>query len=170
MITPDRLKELLEYDPDTGLFIWKVRPLGPKEWNTRFAGKSAFAFVGKRGYCVSTIDNNPALTAHRVAWAIFYGEWPSGEIDHINGVTTDNRIENLRLATSAQNSHNTRSHKDSVSRFKGVSFDSARGKWCAEIMKNGRRWRLGRFSTEEDAAKAYAEKALELHGEYARLS
>lgn len=89
-------------------------------------------------------------------------------VDHINGNKLDNRRCNLRPCTKAQNAHNAKRHRDKTSsRFKGVHFDRARGKWSADIMANGSRRRLGRFETEHEAAEAYRLAAEELHGEFA---
>lgn len=85
-----------------------------------------------------------------------------------NGDKLDNRKANLRSCTKAQNSHNSKSHRDNkYSSAKGVSFDKKRGKWTADIMSCGKRFRLGRFSTESEAAEAYRRSAILLHKEFA---
>lgn len=90
------------------------------------------------------------------------------EVDHINGNKLDNRTVNLRLCTSKNNSWNTMSHRDSTSRHKGVSFDKTRQKWMAQICCHGKNKYLGRFSSEEAAARAYDATARRLHGEFAK--
>jgi len=92
------------------------------------------------------------------------------QVDHINGDTLDNRRENLRLATHAQNQQNRKVRSDSKSGYKGVWYRSDTGKWCAEIKANRKRYCLGSFGTPEDAYKAYCDAAKELHGEFARTA
>ena len=91
-------------------------------------------------------------------------------VDHKDNDKLNNRKSNLRPATKAQNAFNIAAHRDSKSRYKGVSFDKQRGLWCADISGNGKRLRLGRFKTEREVAIAYNRAALELHGEFARLN
>lgn len=88
-------------------------------------------------------------------------------VDHINHDTLDNRRENLRLCSRAENCRNARKRSDGISRFKGVSWDAETGKWRARIDFNGKTINIGRFHEETDAAAAYDRKALELHGEFA---
>ena len=111
-----------------------------------------------------------AIDAHRVAWAIYYGEWPTAHVDHANGNKADNRIGNLRLATRSQNNQNVRSAKNASSNFKGVTWDASRNKWIAGIKKDYKRHNLGRFDTAEAAARAHDDAALRLYGEYAKLN
>src|ERR1700719_1662744 len=100
-IDDDRLRELLSYDPETGVFRWLVR----KRQNVK-AGDVAGSFDGC-GYCKISIDRR-AYKAHRLAWLYMTGEWPPAEIDHINMNRADNRFANLRLATRHQNMANQR--------------------------------------------------------------
>ena len=98
---------------------------------------------------------------------------PGHVVDHINGNRMDNRRENLREATSRENSQNRKAERFSVSKFKGVFFaqDKPRSKpWYAEIRENGRRHFLGCFETEESAAHAYDDAAKKMHGQFARLN
>lgn len=90
--------------------------------------------------------------------------------DHKNGNGLDNRRENLRAATNQQNSQNVSAHRDGTSRFRGVSWDAARGKWTAGIGIDGKRVGLGRFETEEDAARIYDAAAARQFGEFAKLN
>lgn len=99
--SPELLRKLLDYDPETGVLTWKERPRDFFEsdrnwrwWNTRFSGASALSAIEGGGYKSGRIFGRPTK-AHRVAWAIMNGSWPTGEIDHVNGDKTDNRISNL---------------------------------------------------------------------------
>jgi hypothetical protein len=138
-------------------------------WNKRYAGTEALSNVGHHGYPRGNIYNKP-YRAHRVAWALHYGEWPCGEIDHINGIRHDNRICNLRIATGPENSRNLKRRSDNTSGYKGVSKVAATGKWRAYINLNGKQYSLGYYDTAEAAAAAYANAAPKFHGEFARWS
>ena len=106
------------------------------------------------GYLTTSFEKQKRL-AHHVVWAMHHGEWPSGgDIDHINRVRHDNRIENLRLVSRSVNMHNTEAHKDARSAHKGVDFNKARQKWRARICINYKNKQLGYFSTEQAAADA----------------
>lgn len=166
------LRQLLDYNPDTGALTWKRRPRkmfkadGPfRTWNSRFAGKEAFTSVNLSGYRYGTLLYG-VCRAHRVIWKWWTGEDPQ-QVDHINGIRTDNRVANLRSATCHENSRNVRSHKDSTSSFVGVSWDKRRQKWRANIMVAGRARSLGYHAQEEDAARAYDAAAREHHGKFA---
>lgn len=113
-----------------------------------------------------------SLYAHQVAWYLTHGVWPDKFIDHIDGNPANNRLSNLRLATSAQNSYNTRKvGKITSSKYKGVSYDkTSSNKWKASINLHGKRSTIGRYPTEEEAALAYDTRALEVFGEYSRCN
>ena len=111
-ISPNALDEMLLYSPETGAMVWKMRKLHWfsseaqwKRWNTRYVGKPALTYVTPKGYKFGTV-NGVYLLAHRVAWAIVNGSWPSGQIDHQNGDKADNRIVNLRVVCNAENAQN----------------------------------------------------------------
>jgi len=151
-----RLSSRLRYEPDTGNFFWligcgKVKP-GDK---ASYIKDSGYITLGKR-----------RVPAHRVAWFIFYKENPPEFIDHINGDRCDNRICNLRAATISQNQMNKKKGLSNTSGVKGVHFDSWSGRWRAEIKLNGIKMKIGRFTSKEEAHKAYCEKAKELFGEF----
>jgi hypothetical protein len=167
-MTAGEVHMALAYDPDTGSLVWKRRANCSPQWNGRFAGKEA-GYILRHGYRLIEINNQPFL-AHRLVWLIFYGEWPSYEIDHMNGIRADNRIANLREATREENGRNQKKHKDGRSRFKGVSWAKWAGRWEANIRLCGKKKRLGYFVSEEDAADAYNAAAAESYGEFARLN
>lgn len=96
---------------------------------------------------------------------------PDGfQTDHVNGDRLDNRKCNLRSCSGSQNAANVKSHADSVSKYKGVYWDKTHNRWRAEITKNKKRLRIGRFRTEEAAAIAYNEAAIKIHMNFARLN
>lgn len=138
-------------------------------WNTKYAGKEAFTAIGNHGYLTGSV-NDKMYTAHRVIWAIVYGEWPEHQIDHVNAIRTDNRISNLREATQQENNRNLRISKANSSGFKGVSWHSKTGKWVSYIRdSNGERKHLGLFATPESAHAAFCDAARKYHGEFARF-
>ena len=172
----DILKELLDYNSETGKLYWKKRnrkyfssDRDWKRWNTRYSEKEAFTAKGKSGYYLGRIFNKMYLT-HRVIWALHYGKWPSLEIDHINNIRDDNRICNLREATHQQTSQNRTSHKVSTSKYLGVYWYTRGEKWRAQIRINNINKNLGFFHNEEDAAKAYDKAAKKNHGEFANFN
>lgn len=163
-ITAKQLRAVLEYEPHTGLFIWRRRKK-TDPFNS-WAGLRAGA---KRdlGYIVIRI-NYRLYRAHRLAWLYVHGRWPKGEVDHINGDPSDNRIANLRLATSGLQKSNARRRSDNTSGYKGVWWEKRRKHWVAEIRHKGQRHHLGAFVTAEDAYVARIEAANRLHGAFAR--
>lgn len=161
--SPDELRQLLDYDPDTGALTWKAREskhfpnpgkIGAdavcRAWNKRYAETPAFKNVNIKGYKQGTI-NCIKVEAHRVCFAIFYRYWPS-EVDHVNGSKGDNRISNLREVSRQQNSCNRSRRVDNKTGVTGVVLRS--GKYIARIQVNGREKRLGIFDNLSDAAIA----------------
>ena len=98
--------------------------------------------------------NGKQLMAHRIIWALHYGEWPKGQIDHIDGNGLNNRLSNLRDVSHSENQRNQRLHSRNKSGYRGVSLDRRTGKWQAHIWSNGKRIYLGRFDTALAAGEA----------------
>ena len=161
-LTLDRVREFLEYDPPTGKFTWRKRT------SNRIAVGGVAGVKAANGYTYITLDNYKLL-AHRVAWLYVYGEWPEGQIDHINRDRSDNRLSNLRLASMSENVCNGTLRSTNTSGFRGVSLDKrkTKKKWLAQIVKDGKQHGLGYYATKEEAYDAYRRAAIELHGKFA---
>jgi hypothetical protein len=154
------LKEILHYDPETGIWTWKVSRGRVK------VSQRAGSYDYKNGpRWVISIDRKNYL-ASRLAWFYVTGEWPVHEIDHKNRNPADNRWENLREATRQQNSHNQSKRKTNTSGLKGVRWKKANQKWRAEIRVDGKSVHLGYFDSKEQASAAYRDAARQLHGEF----
>jgi len=162
-VTPENLRQLLRYDPLTGLFVWLVRPNGRVPAG-RIAGSP-----NKDGYIQIKIKGR-LFGAHRLAWMHVHGGWPAEEVDHKNGKRSDNRIDNLRIATRVDQMANLSVPKSNTSGFKGVSRDKTGRRWRANIIIGGKQKHLGIFDTPELAHEAYAAAAISKSGEFARLS
>lgn len=146
------LRNALIYDPESGALTWRRRTDVPEGWNRKHAGRPAFTAVQK-GYRVGKLGG-VSYMAHRVVWAIYYGENPESEIDHINGNPSDNRIANLRAADRSINNRNRARLKSNRSGFTGVIWGRSAGKWIAQIEIDGQRKHLGTFAAKEDAIAA----------------
>jgi hypothetical protein len=160
MLTQTELKRLLHYDPETGIF-------------TRLIAKCNKVKVGEmvgnrnpKGYLRVNIMNKTHLL-HRLAWLYVYGYSPK-EIDHINGVKDDNKIENLREAERYENMWNRDKPSTNTSGYKGVDWDRQKMKWRARCRLDGKRKHLGFFDTKDMAAEAYKMFAKNNHGEFYR--
>jgi hypothetical protein len=150
-LTQERLKKLLSYDPDTGVFIWLVRPSHSHVHVGDLAGTK-----DPSGYIYIKISGKRYF-AHRLAWLYVYGEWPRHNIDHKDGIGDNNRIANLRDVTQSINAQNIKkANADSKTGVLGVTRYKG-GKYRALIMINGRNKHLGLFDTAEQAHNAYLE-------------
>lgn len=147
MLTAERLRELVSYNPETGAFHWIV----DKSSKARAGCRIGSAHTA--GYLTVRVDGTAHLL-HRLAWLYTHGRWPVDQIDHINGDRADNRLANLRECSNAQNCQNVRAHADGSGMI-GASFDKRRGKWVAGIGVSGRRHFLGYFPTQREAHAAY---------------
>lgn len=148
MLTQERLHELLNYNPFTGIFTWKVNRSNIK------IGDVAGTNNGK-DYLVLRIDKH-RYYCHRLAWLYVHGNFSKNNIDHINGIRFDNRISNLREATYSENMQNRKSSpSNSTTGFLGVMFDKSRSQWKATIKVNGVYKYLGRYNSAEEAHQAY---------------
>lgn len=170
------LKQLIAYDAESGNLIWKVRGREfftsdriCNSWNGSYAGKVAGCVDGK-GY-VKVALFNKGYRGHRVAWAVYYGEWPPAdmEIDHIDTNSLNNRIDNLRLVTRGQNECNKRKRRNTKSPLKGVSWNGQKKKWMATLAIDGKVRKIGFFSTDLEAHLCYCEAAAREYGQYARF-
>jgi len=164
----DTLRRILHYDPTIGEFTWRARHDVRAAWNTRYAGRLA-GFDWRAGTNVTyrsiRVFDWPRL-AHRLAWLYMTGEWPLIVVDHIDRNGLNNAWSNLRAATKSQNAANSSHPITNTTGFKGVSLCKI-GKFRATIRIDGRQKWLGRFSTAEEAARAYRDAAIEKSGEYA---
>lgn len=158
-----RLRELLNYNPATGIFTWRRDADGRQN---PYAGRERAGSLRPTGYRAICVDYE-LYQEHRLAWLYVHGAWPSEHIDHINRDTSDNRISNLRQASRGQNLANMKCHKDSASGYKGASFHKRLG-WFARICVNRKHHFLGYHPSAEAAHAAYVEAAKRLRGKFAR--
>ena len=156
---------LLSYDRATGRLTWNVHVGGSSR-----PGKPAGCLTKhSKGYVVVSLFGHEYL-AHRIAWVIVKGAWPNHEVDHKNGIVTDNKWSNLRKATPSQQRVNTKLYSNNTSGFRGVYFSRRTAKWCASIAINRRSRHLGSFETARAASAAYERAARKIHGTFRRAS
>jgi hypothetical protein len=162
ILTIEHLRQVLDYNPDTGIFIRKTSQRSDR------IGLVAGCFHRSSGYWVINIDKISCV-AHRLAWFYVHEVWPKDQIDHINLNKIDNRISNLREATNSENKMNMPIKSKNFSGIKGVTFVKRYNYYVSRIKKNGKIKYLGSFKNKEDAAAAYAKAAQEHFGEFARI-
>lgn len=161
MITADAARDMLTYDPETGILRWK-----------RFAnscataGEEAGVVCKSRGYRRIGIGKR-VYQAHRLAWLIVHGVWPRRFLDHANGNRADNRLSNLREATDRQNQANRGRNRNNTSGYKGVYREKS-DRWTARIRVGGKLLYLGRFDDPAEAGVAYAKAASSYFGDFAK--
>lgn len=155
----EHLKMKVLYSAGTGIMVWSK------------SGKRAFNSADANGYRKGQVMRK-TLLAHRVAWAIYYGEWPEGEIDHINGDRADNRISNLRDVTKSENNKNAKRSRRNTTGHIGVYWESLRNKWRADITSGKKTVCLGRFDKKDDAiaARRAAEPQYGFHPNHGRAA
>ena len=153
MLTQERLKELLHYDEETGIFTRAKAVCGKREYVGKVAGT-----LGKRGYHIINIDYK-LYPAHRLAWLYMTGHFPEKglAIDHINEIKTDNSFKNLRVVTNQENTHNISKPRSSnkSTGVRGVTLNKRTNKYVVEIWANYKRYHLGTFDNLENAKNAY---------------
>lgn len=156
----DHLKSLLSYEPDTGLIRWIAKGKG------RIKKKEAGTLLhsGYMGICIGA----KRWQAHRIAWALYYGEWPKDQVDHINGVKTDNRICNLREATNSQNGKNLKLSKANKTGVAGVCWSQRYQNYRSYIKVDHKQTYLGTFKDFEEAVKARYAAEAKYFGEWTR--
>lgn len=160
-MTVDDIRQLLDYSPETGEFVWKVGRRGPAKAGD-VAGK-----INRQGYRQIKV-RGVSYMAHRLAWLFVHGHLPTKELDHINRDPLDNRICNLREADRIDNCRNVGGWSNKASRLPlGVTFDRTRGKYMARASLDGVSKNLGRFDTAEDAALAAKKARREFYGVFA---
>ena len=162
MLTQKDLKAKLDYNPETGDFIWKIKARGIKY--------QSIAGTTRRYIHISV--NGVIYYAHRLAWLYVYGQFPTLQIDHINGIPTDNRICNLRDVSITANKRNYKISKANTSGVIGVTWNQQYGKWQAQICVDRKNIILGRFSDFNDAVKAREEASIKygFHQNHGRKS
>jgi hypothetical protein len=172
-LTQEYLKSILDYEPETGIFIWKKRPLNHfknlrscHSWNGKYFNTVAGS-VDAKGYRTITI-NGDSYKEHRLAFLYING-WMPKEIDHknVNGSKTDNRIVNLRAATTVTNMQNRKKQKNNTSGLKCVSWYKPLKKWVSYIKLKNKRKHLGYYNCPAAAHFAYQVAADRYYGEFA---
>lgn len=159
-LTAEIAREFLRYEPDTGKLFWRERDIKwfkgenrAAAWNSRFSNTEAFITITVKGYKRGSVFGK-LYFAHRIIWLMLFGSWPTDQIDHINRVPSDNRIENLREADSKENGRNRKCSSTNKSGTIGVSWYKSSKTWQAQIKVDGRQIYLGRFEDLNAATKA----------------
>lgn len=175
-ITAQYLSECFDYNKNTGELFWKARPIhhfkslkGQQTFNGQFAGKKS-GRVNSTGYFRITVSGKDMLN-HRIVIALETGVIPTDEVDHINGIRTDNRYENLRVVSRQINSKNMKLYTTNTSGISGVSWNKRKSKWKSVIWFNCVEKHLGYFDSIIDAfnARVIAEVNMGYHKNHGRV-
>lgn len=162
-ITPNLVREFLNYDPNSGIFTWRSRgkehfasKRGHAIWNGRYAGKPAGCLhTGADGYqSIYIAIFRKKYKAHRIAWMWMLGEQPPEQIDHINRDGRDNRWKNLRASNQSENKRNMSRRIDNTSGVTGVRWNARIGKWMVQPTFNGKQMFIGYYDDIESAELA----------------
>jgi len=164
-ISIERLRTILSYDPEIGLFRWRADKFSSRGQLVAREG-SQTGGLNADGYWQMVIDGQHYY-GHRLAWFYVYGEWPARQIDHDNLIKSDNRISNLRLAGYSEQRANQRIRKDSGIGVKGVYLHKS-GLYCARCMRKGMPTHNSYHHSLDEAAQAYAAASTKMYGEFAR--
>jgi hypothetical protein len=159
-MTQDELHKILNYDLKTGDFFWKIKP-------AKNIGIGQKAGCKKTNQYLSVRYKSKQYGAHRLAWLYVYGDMP-GMVDHINGNSLDNRIENLRKCNKSENAQNSKRSVCNSSGSKNVCWDKNRNKWSVIVRVNGIKKSFGRFDDLELADLVAVEARNKYHGNFAR--
>lgn len=164
-ITQERLKEVANYDPETGVLTWRL------SLARRIKVGQQAGTPDSSGYLMVQIDGF-RRGVHQWAWLYMTGEWPSSDLDHRDLNRRNNRWSNIRRASDSQNGANRGMMVTNTSGKKGVYWHKKQKRWVASIRVNGKLISLGRFSPDqlEDAGKAYEQAAIAYFGEFARIN
>ncbi len=162
MITQERLKEILHYNPASGLFVWKINIPGVVAIDD-YAGH-----LDTIGYIIIKIDGKK-YKAHRLAFLYMTGKIPA-EVDHKNGITNNNSWSNLRQASRSENCRNARRYSNNKSGHKGVYWHARSQRWVAKITVNKKVIQLGTFVEKSEAVRIRKQATLQYHGEFARIA
>ena len=157
----NKLKQLFEYNKETGELIWKVSTNS----NVKIGDIAGSIDHRDRGYTDISIDGK-RYKSHRLIWIWHFGNF-DGMLDHIDTNRRNNKIENLRIATASQNNYNTNISKSNKSGIKGVYWEKFSQKWRVKIEANGKVYYFGRYSDLAKATQVMIESRKVLHGEFA---
>lgn len=145
-VSIEELRRVLSYDSDTGEFKWLARISKKNRVGEQAGYTGSYVFIRLYGIL---------YRAHRLAWAIYYGQWPEKDIDHIDRNKPNNRIKNLRLVSDSENLFNTNLRPDNTSGHKGVSWSERDQVWRAYISNgSGKQIHLGLYKSMDEAISA----------------
>lgn len=165
-LTQETVRTFFAYDPENGELRWRTRADRDHSWNMRFAGEVVGSIL-KNGYRYFNLSTR-VLLAHRVIWLWMTGEWPTKQVDHINGVRDDNRWSNLRLASQEENSANQGLRSNNTSGVKGVSWDKKSKSWVVHITVSRKQMWIGSSRSKDEAIAMRRAAEAQYQGAFAR--